>query len=218
GDATKEEALMRALLRQFKQYIKVSRKLNDETYATVSDIEEPGRLADMITSHLSLKLREKQTLLEIKHVTDRLEKLLKIISEEKKIGEHVKSSMEKTQKEYYLREQLKAIQKELGETNGELTEVERLREKITEANMPQRILDVALKEVDRFEKVPQSSAESSVIRNYLDWLISLPWSEETEDTIEIQHAQKILDEDHYGLEKVKERILEYLAVQKLTNS
>ena len=225
GDATKEEALMRALLRQFKQYIKVSRKLNDETYATVSDIEEPGRLADMITSHLSLKLREKQTLLEIKHVTDRLEKLLKIISDEKKvlnlekkIGEHVKSSMEKTQKEYYLREQLKAIQKELGETNGELTEVERLREKITEANMPQRILDVALKEVDRFEKVPQSSAESSVIRNYLDWLISLPWSEETEDTIEIQHAQKILDEDHYGLEKVKERILEYLAVQKLTNS
>jgi len=225
GDATKEEALMRALLRQFKQYIKVSRKLNDETYATVSDIDEPGRLADMITSHLSLKLREKQTLLETEHVTDRLEKLLKIISDEKKvlnlekkIGEHVKSSMEKTQKEYYLREQLKAIQKELGETNGELSEVERLREKITEANMPQRILDVALKEVERFEKVPQSSAESSVIRNYLDWLISLPWSEETEDTIEIQHAEKILDEDHYGLEKVKERILEYLAVQKLTNS
>src|SRR5690625_4958030 len=144
---------MRALLRQFKQYIKVSRKLNDETYATVSDIEEPGRLADMITSHLSLKLREKQTLLETAHVTDRLEKLLKIISDEKKvlnlekkIGEHVKSSMEKTQKEYYLREQLKAIQKELGENSGEKNEVEQLQNKIEEADMPERMMKVALKE------------------------------------------------------------------------
>src|SRR5699024_3565755 len=206
-------------------YIKISRKLTEETFATVADIDEPGRLADIITSHLTLKLKDKQELLEIQKVTDRLKRLLQLISDEKKvlnlekkIGEHVKNSMEKTQKEYYLREQLKAIQKELGESDGEMTEVERLREKIEAVQMPDRIEEVAMKELNRFEKVPQSSAESSVIRNYLDWLISLPWTKKTEDTIEIQHAQKILDEDHYGLEKVKERILEYLAVQKLTNS
>ena len=137
---------------------------------------------------------------------------------EKKIGEHVKTSMEKTQKEYYLREQLKAIQKELGESSGEKSEVEQIKEKIEKANMPEHIVQVAMKELERFDKVPQSSAESSVIRNYLDWLISLPWTEKTQDTIEIHHAENVLNEDHYGLEKVKERILEYLAVQKLTSS
>src|SRR5690625_1623442 len=125
--------------------------------------------------------------------------------------------MEQTQKEYYLREQLKAIQKELGESDGKLSEVDQLREDIAKANMPERVTNVALKELDRFEKIPQTSGESAVIRNYLDWLISLPWTEKTEDQIKIQQAEKILDKDHYGLEKVKERILEYLAVQKLTN-
>src|SRR5690625_1546833 len=142
----------------------------------------------------------------------------KVLDLERKIGKRVQTSMEQTQKEYYLREQLKAIQKELGEGDGELSEVDQLREKIEESQMPERITEVALKELERFERVPQSSAESSVIRNYIDWLISLPWKEKTEDTIEIEQAEKILDEDHYGLDKVKERILEYLAVQKLTNS
>src|SRR5699024_10580329 len=142
----------------------------------------------------------------------------KILKLERKIGKRVQTSMEQTQKEYYLREQMKAIQKELGETDGKAGEVKELREKITEREMPEKIMEVALKELDRFEKVPQSSAESSVIRNYLEWLISLPWNERTEDTIEIEQAEKILNEDHYGLDKVKERILEYLAVQKLTNS
>src|SRR5690625_1111049 len=126
--------------------------------------------------------------------------------------------MEQTQKEYYLREQLKAIQKELGDKDGKSSEVELLTTEIEEADMPERILEIAMKELKRFEQVPQSSAESTVIRNYLDWLIALPWTHKTEDTIEIDHAQTILEEDHYGLEKVKERILEYLAVQKLTNS
>src|SRR5690625_5288039 len=125
--------------------------------------------------------------------------------------------MEQTQKEYYLREQLKAIQKELGESDGKLSEVDQLREDIMKAEMPERITNVALKELSRFERIPQSSGESAVIRNYLEWLLSLPWTEKTEDQIKIQQAEKILDKDHYGLEKVKERILEYLAVQKLTN-
>lgn len=225
GDVNEEEALTRSLLKHFEQYIKVSKKITQETLATVSDIEEPGRIADIITSHLPLKLKNKQELLEITDVTERLKLLLKLITDEKKvlylenkIGEHVKTSMEKTQKEYYLREQLKAIQKELGEKGGKTSEVDQLRESIESSNMPAHIIEVAMKELDRFDKVPQSSAESSVIRNYLEWLISLPWTEKTDDTIEIDRAKDILDEDHYGLEKVKERILEYLAVQKLTDS
>ncbi len=220
-----EEALMRQLVSQFGQYIKVSRKITKETLATVSDIDEPSRLAFMIASHLPIKVKEKQDLLEIDHVKNRMQHLLTIITNEKKvldlerkIGKRVQTSMEQTQKEYYLREQLKAIQKELGEGDGKLSDADQLREKIIERNMPERITEIAQKELDRFERIPQSSAESSVIRNYIDWLISLPWNERTKDTIEIEQAEKILDADHYGLDKVKERILEYLAVQKLTNS
>lgn len=225
GDENEEEALMRSLLKQFEQYTKISRKITNETFATVSDIDEPGRLADIITSHLSLKVKDKQELLEIVQVKTRLQKLIEIISNEKKvldiekkIGQRVKTSMEKTQKEYYLREQLKAIQRELGEHDGKTGEIGELQEKIEQSDMPERIKEVAFKELDRFEKVPQSSAESSVIRNYLEWLLVLPWTKKSEDNIEIKHAEAILDEDHYGLDKVKERILEYLAVQKLTQS
>lgn len=225
GELNEEEALMRSLLAQFQQYIKVSKKITQETYETVSDIEEPGRLADIVTSHLSLKVKEKQELLETQNVQKRIQQLIKIISNEKKvldlekkIGQRVKNSMEKTQKEYYLREQLKAIQKELGDKDGKSGEVEQLRQKIEDAGMPEHIMEVAMKELGRYEKVPQSSAESSVIRNYLEWLIILPWTKKTKDTIEISRAENILNKDHYGLDKVKERILEYLAVQKLTNT
>ncbi|GAA0601320.1 endopeptidase La [Virgibacillus siamensis] len=225
GENNEEEALMRSLLRQFEQYINVSQKITKETLATVSDIDEPGRLADLVTSHLSLKLKDKQEILEMVNVKQRLQHLVKLISNEKKvldiekkIGQRVKTSMEKTQKEYYLREQLKAIQKELGEKDGKNGEVGQLREKVENSDMPDRIVEVAMKELDRYEKVPQSSAESSVIRNYIEWLLALPWTNKTQDTIEIDKAQEILDVDHYGLEKVKERILEYLAVQKLTKS
>ncbi|MFD1362176.1 endopeptidase La [Lentibacillus salinarum] len=225
GEENEEEALMRSLLKQFEQYINVSQKITKETLATVSDIDDAGRLADSVISHLSLKLKDKQDLLEMVNVKERLQHLVQLITNEKKvldlerkIGQRVKNSMEKTQKEYYLREQLKAIQKELGEKDGKSGEAEQLREKVEASNMPERITDVAMKELDRFEKVPQSSAESSVIRNYIEWLLALPWTEQTEDTIEIDRAEAILDEDHYGLEKVKERVLEYLAVQKLTQS
>jgi ATP-dependent Lon protease len=225
GKMNEEEALMRSLLRQFEHYIKLSKKITNETFATVSDIDEPGRLADIVTSHLALKVKDKQELLEIQNVQHRLQYLIKIISNEKKvldlekkIGQRVKSSMDKTQKEYYLREQLKAIQKELGDKEGKNGEVTQLKEQIEKSDMPEDIMNVAWKELDRYEKVPQSSAESSIIRNYLDWLLVLPWTKKSQDTIEIDHAEEILDTDHYGLEKVKERILEYLSVQKLTKS
>ena len=220
-----EEALMRMILDLFEQYIKISKKVSVETYATVQDIEEPGRLADIVTSHLPIKLREKQRLLEIVNVKDRMNAVIEILNNEKevlqlekKIGQRVKKSMERTQKEYYLREQMKAIQKELGEREGKAGEVEELKEKIKKANMPEHVYKTAMKELERYEKVPGTSAESAVIRNYLDWLISLPWTKETKDDLDLKKAERILNEDHYGLEKVKERVLEYLAVQKLTDS
>ncbi len=219
------DALMRTLLNYFEQYIKLSKKVSAETYSTVADIEEPGRLADIIASHLPLKIKEKQHILETQDIKERLQMVIEIINNEKevlslekKIGQRVKRSMERTQKEYYLREQMKAIQKELGDKEGKTGEVEDLTMKIEEAGMPEDIEATALKELARYEKVPSSSAESSVIRNYIEWLVSLPWTKETEDQLEINRSEMILDRDHYGLEKVKERVLEYLAVQQLTRS
>ncbi|MDA3128983.1 endopeptidase La [Aliibacillus thermotolerans] len=222
---TKVIALMRSLLEQFEQYVHISKKVSKETLQSVQDIQEPSRLADVIASHLPLKVAEKQALLETFSVNDRLMQLIEILNNEKevlgleqKIGQRVKQSMEQTQKEYYLREQLKAIQKELGEKEGKLEETEELRERIKEAKMPKQVEEKALKELTRYEKIPQASAESSVIRNYIEWLVTIPWHEETTDRLDINHAEEILDEDHYGLEKVKERVLEYLAVQELTKS
>ncbi|MCY9139243.1 endopeptidase La [Peribacillus frigoritolerans] len=219
------QALMRTLLDYFEQYIKMSKKITGETFSSTSDIEEPGRLADIIASHLPLKLKEKQEVLETIDMKERLSRVIEIINNEKevlflekKIGQRVKRSMERTQKEYYLREQMKAIQKELGDKEGKTGEIEVLNEKIEEADMPEHIKETALKELDRYEKVPSSSAESSVIRNYIEWLISLPWTKATKDDLNIHKAEKILNQDHHGLEKVKERVLEYLAVQQLTKS
>ncbi|TPV43796.1 endopeptidase La [Bacillus dicomae] len=224
-DDLEEKALMRTLLEHFEQYIKVSKKVSNETFATVADVEEPGRLADLIASHLPIKTKQKQEILEIISVKERLHTLISIIQDEqellsleKKIGQKVKRSMERTQKEYFLREQMKAIQTELGDKEGKGGEVEELREKIEQSGMPEETMKAALKELDRYEKLPASSAESGVIRNYMDWLLALPWTEATEDMIDLAHSEEILNKDHYGLEKVKERVLEYLAVQKLTNS
>ncbi|UYG94375.1 endopeptidase La [Cytobacillus firmus] len=220
-----DQALMRTMLEYFEQYIKVSKKISAETYSSVADIEEPGRMADIISSHLPLKLKEKQEILETIDVKERMNQVIEIIHNEKevlnlekKIGQRVKKSMERTQKEYYLREQMKAIQKELGDKEGKTGEIAELTDKIENAGMPEHVQLTALKELDRYEKVPSSSAESAVIRNYIEWLVTLPWSKSTEDDLDIQRAERILNEDHYGLEKVKERVLEYLAVQKLTNS
>lgn len=219
------EALMRAVLAQFEQYINLSKKVTPETLASVQDITEPGRLADVISSHLSLKIKEKQKILEIFNVKERLEHLLALLNNEKevlglekKIGQRVKKAMEKTQKEYYLREQMKAIQKELGDKEGKIGEVSSLKERIEASDMPENVMEIAKKELDRYEKMPNSSAESSVIRTYIEWLVNLPWKQETVDNLDIPHAETVLNEDHYGLEKVKDRVLEYLAVQKLTNS
>ncbi|MBQ4840243.1 MULTISPECIES: endopeptidase La [Bacillus] len=219
------EALMRTLLDHFDQYIKISKKISAETYATVTDIEEPGRMADIVASHLPLKLKDKQEVLETVDVKKRLNRVISLIHNEKevleiekKIGQRVKRSMERTQKEYYLREQMKAIQKELGDKEGKTGEVSSLMSKIEESSMPDSVRETALKELNRYEKIPSSSAESSVIRNYIDWLINLPWGIYTEDRLDLKLASEILDDEHHGLEKVKERVLEYLAVQKLTNS
>ncbi|MCA1038914.1 endopeptidase La [Bacillus infantis] len=220
-----DQALMRTMLEYFEQYIKVSKKISAETYSSVSDIEEPGRMADIVASHLPLKLKEKQDILEMIDVKKRLNQVIEIIHNEKevlnlekKIGQRVKKSMERTQKEYYLREQMKAIQKELGDKEGKTGEIAELNDRIEQSGMPDHVKLAALKELDRYEKVPSSSAESAVIRNYIDWLVSLPWTEATVDDLNIHNAERILNRDHYGLEKVKERVLEYLAVQKLTNS
>ncbi|WP_409341733.1 endopeptidase La [Paenibacillus sp. MBLB4367] len=216
------DALMRTVLSQFEHYINLSKKVTPETLAAVSDIEEPGRLADVICSHLSLKIKDKQEILETIDVRQRLEKLLDILNNERevlelerKISQRVKKQMEKTQKEYYLREQMKAIQKELGEKEGRAGEIEELRNQLSEANVPDKVREKIEKEIDRLEKMPASSAEGSVIRNYIDWLLSLPWSKASDDDLDIVKAEQILNEDHYGLEKPKERVLEYLAVQKL---
>ncbi|MFG0215326.1 endopeptidase La [Brevibacillus porteri] len=219
------EALMRSLLGHFEQYIKLSKKVSPETLTSVQDIEEPGRLADVIASHLPLKMKDKQEILETTNIKERLEILLTILNNERevlelerKIGNRVKKQMERTQKEYYLREQMKAIQKELGDKDGRQGEVDELRAQLEKSDAPERIKTKIEKELERLEKMPATSAEGSVIRTYIDTLFALPWTKTTEDNLDIHHAQQVLDEDHYGLDKPKERVLEYLAVQKLVNS
>lgn len=216
------DALMRSVLSQFEHYISLSKKVTPETLAAVSDIDEAGRLADVICSHLSLKIKDKQEILETVDVRQRLEKLLdflnnerEVLELERKISQRVKKQMEKTQKEYYLREQMKAIQKELGEKEGRAGEAEELRNQLEQKEVPEKVREKIAKEIDRLEKMPAASAEGGVIRNYIDWLLSLPWGKLTEDDLDINRAEEILNEDHYGLEKPKERVLEYLAVQKL---
>ncbi len=216
------EALMRSLVAQFEQYVKMSKRIPPETVVTVVNLEEPGRLADIIASHLALKIEDKQRVLEAVDISKRLEilceilaKEMEIIELERKINLRVRKQMEKTQKEYYLREQLKAIQKELGEKDERVAEGEEYREKIAKAKLPKEVEEKALKEVERLEKMPPMAAESGVIRTYLDWLLVLPWNKKTKDRLDINKAEIILNEDHYGLDKVKERILEYLAIRKL---
>ncbi len=215
-------ALMNAVIEQFEIYLKLSRKNTSDLRAIVTDIEDPGRLADAIAANLTLKMKDKQAILEAVDIEERLERLLQILSNEqevleleKKINQRVRKQMERTQKEYYLREQMKAIQKELGEKDGRQSEVDELREQLAELAMPEGVKVRVSKEIDRLEKVPQTSAEGSVIRTYIDWLLGIPWGVSEAAAIDMNKAQATLDEDHYGLTKVKERILEYLAVQKL---
>ncbi|RNF40912.1 endopeptidase La [Planococcus salinus] len=220
-----QDALMRILLEHFEKYSKSSKKVTTETYNTVADIEEPGRLADTVASHLPLKLAGKQEVLETFDVSKRLEMLIarlhneqEVLDIEKRINQRVKKAMEQTQKEFYLREQMKAIQTELGDKDGKSAEVVDLKKRIEEADMPESTEKVALKELDRYEKLPAAAAESGIIRNYIEWLVTIPWSEATKDRLDIKYAEEVLNRDHDGLESVKERVLEYLAVQQMTNS
>jgi len=216
------EALMRNLVYQFEQYVKLSKRIPPETVVSVVNLEEPSRLADIIASHLALRIEDKQSILEAVDIVKRLERLcaivakeLEIVELERKINIRVRKQMEKTQKEYYLREQIKAIQRELGEKDEKAAEGEEYREKIVDAKLPKEVEEKALKEVERLEKMPPMAAESAVVRNYLDWILALPWSKGTRDRLDINGAEKILEEDHYGLKEPKERILEYLAIRKL---
>jgi ATP-dependent Lon protease len=224
GDAQEIEALSRSAVTQFEHYIKLNRKIPPEVLVSLNQIDEPGRLADTIASHLSLKIADKQELLETASVGERLEKSysfmegeIGVLQVEKNIRSRVKRQMEKTQREYYLNEQLKAIQKELGETEEGRDEAGLLEERIVRTKLTKEAREKALGEVKKLRSMSPMSAEATVVRNYLDWLLGIPWKKRTRVKRDIRHAKRILDADHYGLEKVKERILEYLAVQQRTH-
>ena len=219
------EALMRAVKRSFKEYLKISNGGSTDTLFTLDDIDEPGYLSDIVSGYIDLKEAVKQEILEAIDVLDRLEKILiilkneiEILKVEKKIGLKVKSKIDKSQREYFLREQLKAIEEELGENEDDKKEINEYKEKIEEAKLPKEIKEKALYELNRLSKMGNYSSESGVIRTYLDLIISLPWNKKTKDSLDINKARKILEEEHYGLEDVKERIIEYLAVKKISKS
>ena len=218
------EALMRALVNDFEKAAELGKPIPQEVLVAASAIEEPGRLGDFVSFHLNLKTEEKQQILEAVEPRERLERATRFLRKEleilelgSKIQNRVKEQMSKSQREYFLREQLKAIQQELGTFDETQAEIDEYTEKIKAAVMPEVVEERALKELGRLEKMPPQSAETSVIRTYLDWLIGMPWNAESEEKLDLVAAQEILDTDHYGLEKVKERVLEYLAVHKLTN-
>ena len=223
ADDAEAEALMRTVLSNFDEYININRNLAPEIFATVVTIEDPGRMADMIASHLEIKLEDKQILLETLDPKERLEKLnsiltkeIEILNIEQDISSKVKSQINKNQREYYLREQMRAIQEELGVAEDVEDEVAGFMEKLDSLELEEKTRDKVEKEINRFSKMQPSSAEANVSRNYIETILSLPWNTESEDNIDLNKAEEILNEDHYGLDKVKERVLEYLAVMQLS--
>ncbi|MEO3430027.1 endopeptidase La [Pelagibius sp. CAU 1746] len=221
GDDRELDALARTVVSQFEQYIKLNKKIPPEVLVSINQIDDFSKLADTVASHLALKIPEKQELLESGTVSDRLEKVyafmegeIGVLQVEKRIRNRVKRQMEKTQREYYLNEQLKAIQKELGEGEDGRDELAELEERIKSTKLTKEASEKALAELKKLRSMSPMSAEATVVRNYLDWILSIPWKKRTKVKRDIKHAQEILDADHYGLEKVKERILEYLAVQQ----
>jgi ATP-dependent Lon protease len=225
GEAHEAEALSRAVIEQFDNYVKLNKKIPPEALAAIPQITEPGRLADTIAAHLAVKIAERQQLLEIFNVSKRLEKVfalmegeISVLQVEKKIRSRVKRQMEKTQREYYLNEQMKAIQRELGEQDDSRDELIELEKRIKKTKLSKEARTKAEGELKKLRNMSPMSAESTVVRNYLDWLLSIPWGKSKSKPIDIAEAERILDEDHYGLEKVKERILEYLAVQARTGA
>ena len=216
-------ALGKATVQQFEHYIKLNKKIASEVMVSINQIEETSKIADTIASHLAVKIVEKQKLLEIEDVKERLESIygimegeIGVLQVEKRIRNRVKRQMEKTQREYYLNEQMKAIQKELGEGEDGRNEVDEIAEQIDAAKMPKEARDKAEAELKKLRNMGPMSAEATVVRNYLDWMISMPWKKASRLNKDILKAREILDADHYGLEKVKDRIIEFLAVQKRT--
>jgi len=221
SDERELDALGRTVISQFEQYIKLNKKIPPEVLVSINQIDDPSKLADTVASHLSLKIPEKQELLESIQVSDRLEKVfafmegeIGVLQVEKRIRSRVKRQMEKTQREYYLNEQLKAIQKELGETEDGRDELTELEESIQKTKLSKEAREKALGELKKLRSMSPMSAEATVVRNYLDWLLSIPWKKRSRTRKDIKLALEVLNADHYGLEKVKERILEYLAVQQ----
>ena len=222
-DVSQKEAsvLIRSLLSQFDQYVQLSKKIPPEVMTSISSIDEPGRLVDTIASHMALQLSEKQNLLELSSLKNRVEHLMALIESEidlfqveKRIRGRVKKQMEKSQREYYLNEQMKAIQKEMGDLEDVPNEADELRQKIDNAGMPKDAKDKALAELHKLKMMSPMSSEASVVRTYLDWMVSVPWKKRSKVRLDLRKAEEILESDHYGLEEVKERILEYLAVHK----
>jgi len=224
GDERELEAISRSVVSQFESYIKLNKKIPPEVLVSLNQIDDPSKLADTVSSHLAIKISEKQELLEVESVIERLERVLGfmeaeigVLQVEKKIRNRVKRQMEKTQREYYLNEQLKAIQKELGETDDGKDENAELEEKINKTKLSKEAKEKSLAELKKLKSMSPMSAEATVVRNYLDWMLGVPWKKRTRVKKDITEAEAILDNDHYGLEKVKERIIEYLAVQQRTN-
>ena len=215
------EALMRGVTSQFERFARLSRSIAPEAFMLAMSAEEPGRLADLVAQHLQLRVEERQRVLEtapkerLEMLSGVLTKEINILELERKIQNRVRKQMEKSQREYFLKEQMKAIQQELGEKDERTAEVEDYRKRIEEADLPEKVKEKALEELSRLEKMPPMVAEAVVVRTYLDWIVALPWAVRTEDRLDVKAARAILDEDHYGLEKAKDRVVEYLAVRKL---
>ena len=223
-DDKEGEALMRSVLNEFDQYVKLNMKIPPEILTSLAGIDDPGRLADTVTAHLSLKIDEKQQILEMLNVRDRLEHILGVMESEidllqveKRIRGRVKRQMEKSQREYYLNEQMKAIQKELGDLEDTPSETEELAQKIKKAGMPKEAREKAIAELNKLKMMSPMAAEATVVRNYIDWLVAVPWKKHSKIRKDLAEAERILEADHYGLDKVKERIIEYLAVQQRVN-
>ena len=223
GDQQEQTALGRAVVTQFEQYIKLNKKIPPEVLTSVKQIEDTAKLADTIASHLAVKISEKQELLELDSILERLEKVyahmegeIGVLQVEKRIRNRVKRQMEKTQREYYLNEQMKAIQKELGESEDGSDELTDIAERIKKVRLTKEAREKATAELKKLKNMSQMSAEATVVRNYLDWLLGIPWKKKSKVKKDLSLAQEVLDRDHHGLEKVKERIVEYLAVQQRT--
>jgi ATP-dependent Lon protease len=219
--ASEAESLVRSMMTAFDQYVQLSKKVPPEVMTSLSSVEDPSRLVDTIAAQMSLKLDEKQRILEMTSLDDRIEHMMKLLESEidlfnveKRIRGRVKKQMEKSQREYYLNEQMKAIQKELGDMDDVPNELEEIHKRLAEAGMPKEAFDKTTAEINKLKMMSPMSAEATVVRSYIDWMLGVPWKKRSKVRKDIAAAEAVLNADHYGLEDVKDRILEYLAVQR----